>query len=175
MTFLLCPKFFFVKKIKWIYIYFKLFQMLRKSVYVWNLCSNRSILYVTALWELYTILKDNFETNSYKSSMTKEYDNYKKIRNFFILFWWYLHGKIKKTNYEMIIISLSHQSTHSPAVLHYDPTRAAGFETTKITESPRRNILLTNRSLFITCPLCLPFPPLEVSVHISFTSSNNLG
>lgn len=43
-----------------------------------------------------------------------------------------------------------------------------------ITESPLRNILLTYRSLFTAAPLDCPFPPVDVSVHISFTSSSNL-
>ena len=59
-------------------------------------------------------------------------------------------------------------------MINYE-TNEDGFETTKITESPRKNILLTNLSLLIVCPrVFLPLPPLDVSVHISFTSSNNL-
>lgn len=54
------------------------------------------------------------------------------------------------------------------------PANAAGLLTTKITESPLKNIFETYRSLFIADPLCFPFPPLEYSVHISFTSSSNL-
>ena len=46
--------------------------------------------------------------------------------------------------------------------------------TTNITESPLKNILLTYLSLFIDWPRLRPFPPLEYSVHISLTSSNNL-
>jgi len=52
--------------------------------------------------------------------------------------------------------------------------RAAGLLTIMMTESPLRNILLTYRSLFTAVPLECPFPPVDVSVHISFTSSNNL-
>jgi len=51
---------------------------------------------------------------------------------------------------------------------------AAGLFTTRITESPLRNILLTYRSLLIAAPLVFPFPPLDFSVHISFTSSSSL-
>jgi len=57
---------------------------------------------------------------------------------------------------------------------------AAGLLTTKITESPLKNILLTYRSLLIAVPLLLLLlfrdllPPLEYSVHISFTSSSSL-
>jgi hypothetical protein len=43
-----------------------------------------------------------------------------------------------------------------------------------MTESPRKNILETNLSLLIGFPRVLPFPPFDVSVHISLTSSNNL-
>jgi hypothetical protein len=50
----------------------------------------------------------------------------------------------------------------------------AGLLTIKITESPRKNILLTYRSLLMDVPLEVPFPPLEVSVHISLTSSKSL-
>ena len=52
--------------------------------------------------------------------------------------------------------------------------RPAGLLTTKITESPRKNILLTYRSLFTATPLVLPLPPLDFSVHISLTSSSSL-
>ena len=54
------------------------------------------------------------------------------------------------------------------------PTKEAGLLTIRITESPRRNILLTYRSLLTTVPLFFPLPPLDVSVHVSFTSSINL-
>ena len=54
------------------------------------------------------------------------------------------------------------------------PANAAGLLTTRMTESPLKNILDTYRSLFIAEPLCLSFPPLEYSVHISLTSSNSL-
>ena len=67
--------------------------------------------------------------------------------------------------------------THPPhsIVLYCAPAdKAAGLLTTKITESPRKNILLTYRSLFIDWPFFRPFPPLENSVHISLTSSNSL-
>ena len=57
-----------------------------------------------------------------------------------------------------------------------EAAKAAGLLTTKITESPLKNILLTYRSLLIAIPLELlrAFPPLEYSVHISFTSSSSL-
>ena len=62
-----------------------------------------------------------------------------------------------------------------PTKCSYAPgTKAAGLLTTKITESPCKNILLTYRSLFVDVPLLRPFPPLEYSVHISFTSSSSL-
>lgn len=64
----------------------------------------------------------------------------------------------------------SHEEDSPPS-----PARAAGLLTTMITESPLKNILLTYRSLFTAAPLVFPFPPLEVSVHISFTSSRSLG
>ena len=55
------------------------------------------------------------------------------------------------------------------------PAKLAGLDTIKITESPRRNILLMYRSLLIAVPrAALFFPPFDVSVHISLTSSNNL-
>lgn len=51
---------------------------------------------------------------------------------------------------------------------------AAGLLTIRITESPLKNILLTYRSLLMAIPRVFPFPPLDCSVHISLTSSNNL-
>mmetsp|Transcript_11063 Transcript_11063/g.32817 ORF Transcript_11063/g.32817 Transcript_11063/m.32817 type:complete len:111 (+) Transcript_11063:1175-1507(+) len=66
-------------------------------------------------------------------------------------------------------------SIHFSAWLfHEDAANAAGLLTMRITESPRRNILLTYRSLFTAVPLDRPFPPFECSVHISFTSSSRL-
>lgn len=53
-------------------------------------------------------------------------------------------------------------------------TSEAGLLTTRITESPLKNILLTYRSLLTTVPRFLPLPPLETSVHVSLTSSNKL-
>ena len=53
-------------------------------------------------------------------------------------------------------------------------TKAAGLLTIRITLSPRKNSFDTKRSLFTAVPLCLPFPPFDVSVHISFTSSRRL-
>ena len=50
----------------------------------------------------------------------------------------------------------------------------AGLLTIKMTESPRKNILDTYRSLLIAVPRVRPFPPLDASVHISFTSSRSL-
>lgn len=51
---------------------------------------------------------------------------------------------------------------------------AAGFLRTKITESPLRNILAMNLSLFTGFAFFLPFPVFGVSVHISFTFSNTM-
>jgi hypothetical protein len=63
----------------------------------------------------------------------------------------------------------------SPQIFtHQLAAKAAGLLTTKITESPLKNILLTYRSLLMDVPRFLPLPPLENSVHISLTSSSNL-
>ena len=53
-------------------------------------------------------------------------------------------------------------------------TAAAGLLTIRMTESPRRNNLLTYRSLLTAVPRVRPFPPLDCSVHISLTSSSSL-
>eukprot|EP00293_Proteomonas_sulcata_P020145 CAMPEP_0184312064 /NCGR_PEP_ID=MMETSP1049-20130417/46629_1 /TAXON_ID=77928 /ORGANISM="Proteomonas sulcata, Strain CCMP704" /LENGTH=186 /DNA_ID=CAMNT_0026627923 /DNA_START=89 /DNA_END=646 /DNA_ORIENTATION=- len=50
----------------------------------------------------------------------------------------------------------------------------AGFLSTIMTESPLKNILLMKRSLLMGLPLCLPFPVLGASVHISFTFSRTM-
>ncbi len=44
-----------------------------------------------------------------------------------------------------------------------------GFFRTKMTESPRRNILAMKRSLFTGLPFFCPLLALGISVHISFT------
>ena len=69
-----------------------------------------------------------------------------------------------------------------PSFIHYfqlvsSPSffmAAAGLLTIKMTESPRKNSLLTYRSLLTAAPRVRPLPPLEFSVHISLTSSSNL-
>eukprot|EP00322_Chrysochromulina_rotalis_P003386 CAMPEP_0115859736 /NCGR_PEP_ID=MMETSP0287-20121206/16770_1 /TAXON_ID=412157 /ORGANISM="Chrysochromulina rotalis, Strain UIO044" /LENGTH=115 /DNA_ID=CAMNT_0003314047 /DNA_START=491 /DNA_END=838 /DNA_ORIENTATION=+ len=43
-----------------------------------------------------------------------------------------------------------------------------------MTLSPRKNILLMNRSRFIACAFFLPFPALGTSVHISLTFSSTM-
>jgi len=70
--------------------------------------------------------------------------------------------------YPLSTTNLSQITLYAPA------DKAAGLLTIKITESPRRNILLTYLSLFIDWPFFRPLPPLENSVHISLTSSNSL-
>jgi len=49
-----------------------------------------------------------------------------------------------------------------------------GFFRTRITESPRRNILEMNRSLFTGLDFFLPFPAFGFSVHISLTSTRTM-
>ena len=71
----------------------------------------------------------------------------------------------------MRLLSEIHDSSDAFAA---SSANAAGLLTIKITESPLRNILLTYLSLLMAMPLVFPFPPLDVSVHISFTSSNSL-
>lgn len=70
----------------------------------------------------------------------------------------------------IFILSLNHSAS-----IFSSPARLAGLLTTIITESPLKNILLTYLSLFTAVPLFFPFPPFDVSVHISLTSSSNLG
>mmetsp|Transcript_2040 Transcript_2040/g.3195 ORF Transcript_2040/g.3195 Transcript_2040/m.3195 type:complete len:260 (+) Transcript_2040:678-1457(+) len=53
----------------------------------------------------------------------------------------------------------------------HQPRQGLGFRNTMTTESPRKNILLTNRSLFTARDALLPFPVLGISVHISVTFS----
>ena len=54
----------------------------------------------------------------------------------------------------------------------YGAAAARGFLRTRITESPRRNILAINLSLFTGLPFFCPFPVFGISVHISLTWSN---
>mmetsp|Transcript_34964 Transcript_34964/g.99120 ORF Transcript_34964/g.99120 Transcript_34964/m.99120 type:complete len:239 (-) Transcript_34964:70-786(-) len=49
-----------------------------------------------------------------------------------------------------------------------------GLRRTRMTESPRRNILLMNRSLLTGVEPFLPLPVLGISVHISFTFSRTM-
>merc|ERR1719351_416218 len=51
---------------------------------------------------------------------------------------------------------------------------AIGFLRTRMTESPRKNILLINLSLLTGLAFFLPFPVLGISVHISFTPSKTM-
>ena len=78
----------------------------------------------------------------------------------------------------MIILLLAvrylSQETHDEASFCSPSAKLAGLLTIMITESPLRNILLTYLSLFTAFPLVFPLPPLDVSVHISFTSSKSL-
>merc|ERR1711909_105975 len=50
----------------------------------------------------------------------------------------------------------------------------SGFLSTRITESPRRNILEMYLSLFTGLDFFFPFPVLGTSVHISFTFSRTM-
>merc|ERR1711908_135422 len=49
-----------------------------------------------------------------------------------------------------------------------------GLRSTRITESPRRNILEMYRSLFTGLAFFAPFPAFGTSVHISFTFSRTM-
>lgn len=51
---------------------------------------------------------------------------------------------------------------------------ASGFRKTRITESPRRNILEIYLSLFTGLDFFLPFPVFGTSVHISLTFSSTM-
>ena len=78
-------------------------------------------------------------------------------------------------DYPLPTIPIPLSPTHNIKTYHEAcAANAAGLLTTKITESPLRNILLTYLSLFTAVPLLRPLPPLEYSVHISFTSSRSL-
>jgi hypothetical protein len=57
--------------------------------------------------------------------------------------------------------------------LHATPEPQFGFRSTKMTESPLRNILEMTRSLFTGAPF-FPFAVRGVSVHISRTPSNTM-
>ncbi len=99
------------------------------------------------------------------------------------------HSKVSLVSYFVFFFSLisSCSSSISLSLLFYEEpppapppaAKAAGLLTTKITESPRKNILLTYRSLLTAvfrCDVLRDFddPPLEYSVHISLTSSSSL-
>lgn len=74
-------------------------------------------------------------------------------------------------------MSVAMRAPARPAILAYSPSAAAdpfGFRSTKMTESPRRNILLMKRSLLTDWRLFFPFPFFGTSVHTSFTSSSTL-
>merc|ERR1711865_1277280 len=49
-----------------------------------------------------------------------------------------------------------------------------GLRSTRMTESPRRNILLMYRSLLTGLAFFAPFPAFGISVHISFTFSSTM-
>merc|ERR550532_1986101 len=51
---------------------------------------------------------------------------------------------------------------------------AKGFLRTRMTESPRKNILLMNLSLLTGLAFFLPLPVLGISVHISLTPSKTM-
>merc|ERR1711862_255626 len=51
---------------------------------------------------------------------------------------------------------------------------ARGFLRTRMTESPRKNILLINLSLLTGLAFFLPLPVLGISVHISLTPSKTM-
>ena len=53
-------------------------------------------------------------------------------------------------------------------------THHFGFRSTRITESPRINILLRNRSLLMVLAFLHPFPVFGTSVHSSFTFSRTM-
>jgi len=57
---------------------------------------------------------------------------------------------------------------------HLSVAVARGFLSTRITESPRRNILLIYRSLLTGFAFFVPFPDFGNSVHISFTFSSTI-
>merc|ERR1712001_3201 len=57
---------------------------------------------------------------------------------------------------------------------HLSAAVAKGFLSTKMTESPRRNILLMYRSLLTGFAFFVPFPVFGNSVHISFTFSKTI-
>jgi len=71
---------------------------------------------------------------------------------------------------------LHHHEFLSQVYHHQDyfSADARGFFRTIITESPLKNILLINLSLFTACCFFFPLPVLGLSVHISFTSSNTM-
>merc|ERR1719458_453152 len=74
--------------------------------------------------------------------------------------------------------SQNHDDNHTHEAtlkLPYEgPAAARGFFRTRITESPLRNILEMNLSLFTGFAFFLPFPVLGSSVHISLTPSSTM-
>ena len=90
--------------------------------------------------------------------------------------WWWLqvfltvaNSEEKRSNWHQS--SFLHNMIQEWIILYFPA--AIGFLNTKITESPRRNILAMYLSL-LTGFAFFPFPDLGVSVHISFTFSKTM-
>merc|ERR1719347_1740576 len=62
----------------------------------------------------------------------------------------------------------------SSSASHCGPAAARGFLRTRMTESPRRNILEMNLSLLTGLAFFLPLPVFGSSVHISLTPSRTM-
>ena len=75
-------------------------------------------------------------------------------------------------------VPLCEESSPPPNVLSFSfsPLHRCylGFRRTRMTESPRRNILLMNLSLFCGVEPFFPFPDFGISVHISLTFSRTM-
>lgn len=65
----------------------------------------------------------------------------------------FLNQRLRKKRYKMVHLAVA----------------PSGFRSTKMTESPRKNILLINLSLFTGFAFFFPLPVFGTSVHISFT------
>merc|ERR1719341_182810 len=71
--------------------------------------------------------------------------------------------------------TFTHNHTHRGRRSSYEgPAAARGFLRTRMTESPLRNILEMNLSLFTGFAFFFPLPVFGSSVHISFTPSRTM-
>jgi len=88
------------------------------------------------------------------------------------------HGMEKCKNiFRSFLLAPAHNhSIRTRQVGHYWPLPPAGlgFLSTRMTESPRKNIFEMKRSLLTGLAFFFPFPDFGFSVHISFTFSRTM-